>query len=144
MAQGLAWQVEATVSNHNQFPNMSSSQVALLHAETATGIILELDGGRRWNRDIGTSYWVVFESLELAKAYAEKVISADPRVECAIFDHNKVELICMRRVVYDELLDGIEVSAGDIRNDLKKAWSSREGAVDGDGVFRRLLRRSKK
>jgi len=66
------------------YPRLSPGQFAVGQAEVDTGIFLAADGE---HRHIGTGkVYRVFDSLGAARALARGVISARPRVECAIYD----------------------------------------------------------
>ena len=77
--------------------------------------------------------------LNLPKVVGDRLLA-----EVRSGKYSSIEDAIMERLMYSgdaELLDGIDVPADQIRRDLKKAWTDREGAVDGDEVFQRLLAR---
>lgn len=65
------------------FPRISPPQVVLVHCETRTGIVLDLEG-RRWT---GSDKYRIFASVSDAEAYALSATSRNQEIECAIFDH---------------------------------------------------------
>lgn len=75
------------------FPQIAEPQVALLHAEFYTGIILCLDGSR-FNGD--GDVFLTFATLQDAQEYAAAKIKSDPEIECVIFDQNQKSLEVVR------------------------------------------------
>ena len=74
-------------------PDFHAPQVALVHAETWTGIVLTLDG----RRYIGSGdVYRVFASRDEAAAYARRKVGEDPDVECVIYDETGRELDVIR------------------------------------------------
>lgn len=73
-----------------EFPDLRFGQYAVIHAELATGIVLNLDG----NRCLGTrEAWLIFDSIEEAKAYSNQKILNSPEVECNIYNHLKEHIL---------------------------------------------------
>lgn len=67
-----------------EFPKIQSGQFAVIHAEKATGIILDASG----NRNLGSLLeWMVFDSLAEAENYCNLKIADCPSIECNIFNH---------------------------------------------------------
>lgn len=66
------------------FPRLVEPQVALLHCEHATGILL-LPNGQYVQGD-GDPY-VIFDTMQAAQRYAADKVAASPEVECVIYDH---------------------------------------------------------
>jgi hypothetical protein len=66
------------------FPHLQPGQYAVVAAETATGIVLNLDG----KRHLGAGKaWLIFDSLEEAKKYANQKVLDFPDMECGIYNH---------------------------------------------------------
>lgn len=75
------------------FPTIAFPQVALLYAETRTGIVLFLDGKRFFGT--GTVF-VVFPNREEAEMHARKAVEENSEIECAIYDHSGSYLAAIR------------------------------------------------
>lgn len=75
------------------FPKIAEPQVALLHAEFYTGIVLCLDGSPfNGNGNV----FLTFATLQDAREYAAAKIKSDPDIECGIFDQNQKSLEVVR------------------------------------------------
>jgi hypothetical protein len=75
------------------FPKFGPPQVALVHVETRTGILLTLDG----QRFVGTGdTCLLFPTLVAAEAYARQKVREDPEVDCVLFDHAGLPVIEIR------------------------------------------------
>ena len=76
-----------------RFPTIHPPQVVLVHAETRTGIVLDISG----NRHVGlTQKYVIFDSRDAAEQYAIMTTAQNTEIECAIFDHNCAQLALIR------------------------------------------------
>jgi hypothetical protein len=75
------------------FPAVRHPQVVLVHADTRTGIVLDLDGNRYHGR--GQKYRV-FASLDEALVYATRITAERTEIECVIYDENKAMLRFVR------------------------------------------------
>jgi len=84
------WQSRAASAG---FPSIHGSQVALLHAETRTGIVLALWGRRHVGRD---EKYMVFDSLADAETYARRHVERNTEVECWIFGPSGDQLALVR------------------------------------------------
>jgi hypothetical protein len=71
------------VTKPEGFPKIHHPQVALAYAESRTGIVLCLDGKRFTGAG---EQFMVFGSLELARAYATQKVQDCVEIECAIYD----------------------------------------------------------
>ena len=79
-----------------ELPNLQPNQFGVIHAETKTGIILNLNGRRHID---GEEAMLVFDSFEEAETYCNQKVSDFPDVECNIIDHlNKriSRIVCLK------------------------------------------------
>ena len=62
---------------------LESGQFAVIHIETATGILLNLDGARNLGTEIE---YLVFTEIDKAVEYAQNKVDAEPDIECIVYD----------------------------------------------------------
>jgi hypothetical protein len=75
------------------FPKFGPPQVAVVHVETWTGILLTLDG----RRFVGTGETcLLFPTFAEAETYARQKVREDPQVDCVLFDHAGVQVAEVR------------------------------------------------
>lgn len=75
------------------FPVLGEGEVALMQADCMTGHALTPTG----ELAIGDAErYLVFPSLDSARPFARQRVVERPLVECAIFDHRRVGVDCVR------------------------------------------------
>jgi hypothetical protein len=69
-------------------PILSEGECSLIHVETWTGKVLELDGKNYHRSGAGAlNHILIFDSLEEAEEYGQTRVRELPDVECHVFDH---------------------------------------------------------
>ena len=76
-------------------PKLQKGQFSIIFAEVKTGIILTLDGKRRQGNQ--GEFYLIFNSFEEAKAFAENKINTNPEIECSIRDENGDQVKAVRK-----------------------------------------------
>jgi hypothetical protein len=69
---------------------LKENQLALLKADSATGIVLTIDNKQR--QSDSEQMYIVFESMEDVDKYVEMLNAADDTIECCVFNY-KYELV---------------------------------------------------
>jgi hypothetical protein len=72
------------MSGSQAFPQIRHGQVAVVHAEGLTGIVLTIDRSRRAHG--AEDRYLVFDSVEDARRHAEEVVRLTPLVECVLLN----------------------------------------------------------
>ena len=74
-------------------PTLAQGQYGIGFAEVMTGIVLQTNG-ERYNGS--GDCFVVFNSLQEAKKFAEKKVAETPSIECSIYDDKGVHFECIK------------------------------------------------
>lgn len=76
-----------------KFPQLKDGQVALLRADTNTGIVLDKDYIYATTSD--QEVYTVFDNIDSAIIFAKAVISERKGIECGIYGNDPVALLIL-------------------------------------------------
>jgi hypothetical protein len=71
-----------------EFPILQENQVAVIHAEKATGHVLDLEYNL-YRKDKPKSVYSIFESMQLAEQYIERIKAQRNDLEFVVYDRNE-------------------------------------------------------
>jgi|SRR5262245_25556521 len=100
-----------------------ANQYGTLHAEFRTGIVTDQYGHRVLMENIQDNIqYLIFTSLDDARAYAKQKIMESPEIECVILNDKKEEVAVLRNTEYMTRVMREERERNEARRSRKPWW----------------------